>query len=84
MTESTAVATNDQIAQAKERLDQHAYESVQWHFHESTGCPFWLEKKAELSFDPLKEVKGFDDLKKFPLFEEDWLEVLFAAGSPKP
>jgi len=46
---------------------------TQWHFHESTGCPFWLEKKAELNFDPLAEVKGFDDLKKFPLFEDDEL-----------
>ena len=46
---------------------------MQWHFHESTGCPFWLEKKRELGFDPLTEVKGFDDLQKFPLFEDEWL-----------
>lgn len=59
--------------QAREKLDRHAYETVQFHFHESTGCPFWLQKKQELSFDPLTEVQGFDDLKKFPLFEDDWL-----------
>ena len=47
--------------------------SVQWHFHESTGSPFWLEKAKTYKFDPLKEVKCFDDLKKFPLFEDDWL-----------
>jgi len=58
---------------AKALLDQHTYETVQWHFHESTGAPFWLAKKAELKFDPLREVKGFDDLKKFPLFEDEWL-----------
>jgi hypothetical protein len=58
---------------AKALLDQHTYDTVQWHFHESTGAPFWLAKKAELKFDPLKEVKGFDDLKKFPLFEDEWL-----------
>jgi phenylacetate-coenzyme A ligase PaaK-like adenylate-forming protein len=58
---------------ARERLDAHTYEIVQWHFHESTGCPFWLEKKRELKFDPLTQVKGFDDLRKFPLFEDDWL-----------
>jgi phenylacetate-coenzyme A ligase PaaK-like adenylate-forming protein len=62
-----------QAAAARERLDAHTYEITQWHFHESTGCPFWLEKKAELDFDPLAEVKGYDDLKKFPLFEDDWL-----------
>ncbi|MFT7640565.1 MAG: phenylacetate-coenzyme A ligase PaaK-like adenylate-forming protein [Pirellulaceae bacterium] len=59
--------------EAKDRLDAHAHEIVQWHFHESTGCPFWLEKKAELNFDPLTEVKDYDDLKKFPLFEDEWL-----------
>ena len=26
-----------------------------------------------MKFDPLKEVKCFDDLKKFPLFEDEWL-----------
>src|SRR5690554_4426503 len=58
---------------ARERLDQHTYETVQWHFHDSTGCPFWLEKKKELTFDPLTEVKDFADLLKFPLFEDEWL-----------
>ena len=58
---------------AREQLDAHTREIVQWHFHNSTGCPFWLEKKSELTFDPLTEVHGFDDLKKFPLFEDEWL-----------
>jgi phenylacetate-coenzyme A ligase PaaK-like adenylate-forming protein len=57
----------------QEILDQHTYEIVQRHFHESTGCPFWLEKKRELKFDPLKEVNCFADLKKFPSFEDEWL-----------
>ena len=55
-------------ADAKDRLNAHAYEIVQWHFHDSTGCPFWLQKKAELNFDPLTEVKEYDDINKFPLF----------------
>ncbi len=59
--------------QARQQLDQHTVETVQWHFHDSTGSPFWLQKKSELSFDPLTEVRCFDDLKKFPLFEDDWL-----------
>ena len=42
-------------------------------FSESTGCPFWLQKKSELNFDPLKEIKCYDDLKKFPSFEDEWL-----------
>ncbi len=60
-------------AAAKAKLDAHTYELTQWHFHESTGSPFWLEKKASFNFDPLTEVKTFEDLKKFPLFEDDWL-----------
>ena len=62
-----------QAAEAKSRLDEHTVKTVHWHFSDETGCPFWLEKKRELKFDPLTEVKCFEDLKKFPLFEDDWL-----------
>ncbi len=61
------------VRSARDRLDGHVYETVQWHFHPSTGCPFWLEKAGQLKFDPLKEVKTYDDLKKFPPFEDEWL-----------
>ena len=70
---STATDLDARKSAAREKLDAHTREIVQWHFHESTGCPFWLEKKAELNFDPLTEVQEFDDLKKFPLFEDEWL-----------
>ena len=59
--------------EAEDKLDQHAVEVIQYHFHDSTGCPFWLEKKSELNFDPLTDIKCFEDIKKFPLFEDDWL-----------
>ena len=72
-TESPSVGVEQLSKEARDQLDQHAYEVVQFHFHESTGCPFWLEKKAEFNFDPLTEVKGYDDIKKFPLFEDEWL-----------
>jgi phenylacetate-coenzyme A ligase PaaK-like adenylate-forming protein len=75
MTTAESSAANIESLQkaAKDKLDAHAYETIQWHFHESTGSPFWLEKKAGLNFDPLKDVKNFDDVKKFPLFEDEWL-----------
>lgn len=60
-------------AAARQTLDAQAYEIVQWHFHPSSGCPFWLEYATKLSFNPLKEVKGFDDLKKFESFRDEWL-----------
>ncbi|MEZ6104603.1 MAG: hypothetical protein R3B96_00430 [Pirellulaceae bacterium] len=59
--------------QAKEELDAQTCRVVAYHFHDSTGCPFWLEKKRELKFDPLKEVRCYDDLKKFPEFQDEWL-----------
>ena len=61
------------VSQAKSQLDAHTVETVQWHFHESTGSPFWLEKAKTYNFNPLTEVKCFDDLKKFPHFEDEWL-----------
>jgi phenylacetate-coenzyme A ligase PaaK-like adenylate-forming protein len=58
---------------ARERLDAQTYEIVQWHFHPSTGCPFWLEYASRLKFDPLKDIRTFDDLKKFEPFQDEWL-----------
>ncbi len=74
---ATASAVSTEMAArvkaARDELDRHTYEIVQWHFHPSTGCPFWLDRAKQLKFDPLKEVKGFDDLKKFELFQDEWL-----------
>ena len=72
-TSPAGLANPTDVSEAKKKLDQPTYETVQWHFHESTGSPFWLGKKAELGFDPLKEIKTFDDLKKFPIFEDELL-----------
>ena len=54
-------------------MDAHTVEIVQWHFNESTGCPFWLDYASKVNFDPLKEVKCYDDLKKFEPFQDEWL-----------
>ncbi len=58
---------------ARQDLDQHVRDMVRWHFSEETGCPFWLDFRKRLDFDPLAAVQGFDDLKKFPSFEDKWL-----------
>ena len=63
----------DQVRQAREKLDAHTREIVNWHFSPETGTSFWLDKARSLGFDPRKEVKSFDDLKKFGLFEDEWL-----------
>ncbi|MEM9703837.1 MAG: hypothetical protein AAF907_15470, partial [Planctomycetota bacterium] len=68
-----AVARDEDVTAARAALDEHTRQTVRWHFSDDTGCPFWLEKKAELKFDPLTEVNGFEDLKKFEPFVDDWL-----------
>jgi phenylacetate-coenzyme A ligase PaaK-like adenylate-forming protein len=58
---------------ARLQLDAQVREIVQWHFNSETGTPFWLEYASKLDFDPLKDVRGFNDLKRFGLFQDEWL-----------
>ena len=60
-------------AAAREQLDAHVRDIVQFHFDPETGCPFWLERAKQLNFDPRKDIQGFNDLQKFGLFEDEWL-----------
>lgn len=68
-----SASLESRVQQAREQLDAHVREIVRWHFNPETGTPFWLEKAKELNFNPLTDVNGFDDLKKFPFFEDEWL-----------
>jgi len=61
------------VEQARAQLDAHVREMVQWHFQPESGCPFWLEFASKLGWDPRKEIRSFDDLRKFPPFQDDWL-----------
>ncbi len=60
-------------AEAKDRLDQHVREVIEWHFNPATGCTFWLDYAGKLGWDPREEIHTFMDLRKFPAFEDDWL-----------
>jgi phenylacetate-coenzyme A ligase PaaK-like adenylate-forming protein len=57
----------------RERLDAWVREVVAWHFDPATGSPFWLDFAKKLDWDPRREIKNFDDLKRFGLFEDEWL-----------
>ncbi len=61
------------VKQHQDILDAHTREHVQWHFNPETGSPYWLEKAKSFDFDPLTDVNCFEDLNKFPLFEDDEL-----------
>jgi phenylacetate-coenzyme A ligase PaaK-like adenylate-forming protein len=70
---TTTTAPADKVRQAREQLDAHVRDVVKWHFSGDTGTPFWLDKAQSFKFNPLKDVKGYDDLKLFGHFEDDWL-----------
>lgn len=69
----TASPLREKVAEARSRLDAHVREMVAWHFSEETGCPFWLDYKRKLSFDPREKVQGYDDLKFLGHFADEWL-----------
>ena len=61
------------VAQANEKLDAWVREVVAWHFDPATGCPFWLEFASQLDWDPRKEIRSFEHLQRFGLFQDEWL-----------
>jgi hypothetical protein len=71
--EASRPVSQDKVRHARERLDAHLREIIAWHFNPETGTPFWLERVKTLGFDPRKEIQAFGDIKKFGLFEDEWL-----------
>ncbi len=71
-----SVKTKDLFPGAQEaqaQLDAHVREIVEWHFNPETGCPFWLDFAGKLGWEPRREITSFEDLRKFPPFEVEWL-----------
>src|SRR5258708_5792372 len=65
------------VETAREKLDGHVREIVQWHFSPETGSPFWLDWAKKAGWDPRAEVKSFGDLvARFPHFQDEWLRDL--------
>lgn len=58
---------------ARQALDAHVREMVQWHFSPETGSPFWVEFAGRLDWDPRREIRGFEDLSRLGAFRDDWL-----------
>jgi phenylacetate-coenzyme A ligase PaaK-like adenylate-forming protein len=63
-------------AAARQQLDAHVRDIVQWHFSPETGCPFWLDWAGKAGWNPAAEVKCFGCLQKFPHFQDEWLRDL--------
>jgi hypothetical protein len=75
MTLSSSVAAVEpaRVKAAREALDVWVREVVEWHFNPATGSPFWLDYAAKLGWDPRREIHGYDDLRKFGEFQDEWL-----------
>src|SRR5262249_20498337 len=61
------------VEEARQKLDAHVRDIIAWHFGPETGCPFWLEYASKLRWDPRREVRRYEDLRKFPPFQDEWL-----------
>ncbi len=61
---------------ARQQLDAHVREIVQWHFSPETGSPFWLDWAKKAGWSPAVEVKSFGCLERFPHFHDEWLRDL--------
>ncbi len=57
--------------QAKQALDQHVREIVQWHFSPDTGCPYWLDYAKHAGWNPVDEIQTFEDLTRFDHFDDE-------------
>ncbi len=69
-----SVTTTDlsrRAQEAKAQLDAHVREIVEWHFNPETGCSFWLDFAAKLDWEPRREIASFEDLRRFPPFEDE-------------
>ncbi|HVR37298.1 MAG TPA: hypothetical protein VMS21_15760 [Methylomirabilota bacterium] len=64
------------VKAAREALDAHVRDMIEWHFSPATGCPFWLDWAGKAGWNPVKEVKGCSDLMRFPHFKDEWLRDL--------
>jgi phenylacetate-coenzyme A ligase PaaK-like adenylate-forming protein len=49
--------------------------AMKWHFSPNTGSPYWLQRAKTLDFDPIRDVRSFDDLKRFPNIVDELRDV---------
>ncbi len=62
------------VSEAREALDAHLREIVQWHFSLETGTPYWLDWARQHGFDP-GAISGVQDLTLLPHFDGELLRT---------
>ena len=71
-----SVATEDlspKVQEAKAQLDAHVREIVEWHFNPRPDVRSGWSSRRKLGWDPRREIHCFEDLRKFPPFQDEWL-----------
>ncbi|MFC8532202.1 phenazine antibiotic biosynthesis protein [Nocardia sp. NPDC057227] len=56
---------------------------MRWHFDPATGSPYWLRRAHTLDFDPLTEIRTFDDLTRFPNVVDEFRDIEIAELIPR-
>jgi acyl-coenzyme A synthetase/AMP-(fatty) acid ligase len=59
----------ERVPEMRESLDAWTVRMMHWHFSEATGSPFWLARRADLPFDPLRDITDYASLRAFGLFD---------------
>jgi len=73
MTSMAGTDIQARMKNARDKLDSWVRETIEWHFSDETGCPFWLEYARKLDWDPLREIRAYNDLARFGFFQDEWL-----------
>ncbi|HEV2634155.1 MAG TPA: hypothetical protein VGX23_03340 [Actinocrinis sp.] len=55
--------------------EEYLRAAVEWHFGEETGSPFWLERAGSFGFDPVRDVRTYEDLALFPNVADELRDV---------
>jgi phenylacetate-coenzyme A ligase PaaK-like adenylate-forming protein len=68
-------AQTDVLTDQAEELDELVRRMMRWHFSAETGSRFWTRAADDLSFDPLRDVHSFTDLRRFPDLTDHWRDI---------
>ncbi|WP_030682994.1 AMP-binding protein [Streptomyces sp. NRRL B-1347] len=60
---------------AREQADLHVRAMMRWHFDPATGSRYWLDRRDQLGFDPVEDVRCVDDLLRFPNLVDELRDV---------
>ncbi|HEX6352615.1 hypothetical protein [Actinophytocola sp.] len=68
-------AMREQVAPMRHDRDEWTRRMMRWHFSDETGSPFWLRRKTELPFDPIRDVTEYAALELFGYFDKTALRA---------